>query len=383
MKDNVYICSEMGYEKGRRGIMPVKKLASFDVSYLQILDEAGNCDEKLKPGLSDDDLRKLYELMALARKFDEKCLNLQRQGRMGTYASILGQEATQIGSVYPMKKEDWLIPSFRESGAIVARGTPMRMLMQYWAGDERGQNVPPSVNNFPVAIPVGSQPLHAVGIAWAAKLKGDKIVTLAFFGDGATSEGDVHEAMNFAGVFKVPCVFLCSNNQWAISLPRSRQSASQTLAQKAIAYGFEGMQVDGNDVLAVYKSVSDAMEKARKGGGPTFIECFTYRMGDHTTADDASRYRDPKEVEAWKSKDPISRFKKYLLAKKVIDDEFVQKIESRCSNQVEESVKAFESVAPPDPKDIFAYTFKEMPKILKDQMDYLVDMIKQQGEKHG
>lgn len=363
--------------------MPVKKIASFEVNFLQILDEMGKCDEKLLPKLSDDDLKKLYELMILARKFDEKCLNLQRQGRMGTYASILGQEAIQIAAAYALKKEDWMFPSFRESGSLVARGSPMNMVMQYWAGDERGQNVPPSVNNFPVAIPVGSQLLHAVGVAMGAKLKGDKIVSMVFFGDGATSEGDFHEAMNFAGTFKAPCVFICTNNQWAISVPRKSQTASETLAQKAIAYGFEGIQIDGNDALAVYKAASDAVEKARQGKGPTLIECYTYRMGDHTTADDAARYRDPKEVEAWKKKDPVDRFTKYLLAKKVIDDDFIKKVESRSVNSVEEAVKAFESVPAPNPDDIFDYTYEKLTKPLEEQKGYLKKILLEKGEKGG
>ncbi len=363
--------------------MSIKKLASFEVNYLQILDETGKCDEKLKPKISDEDLKKIYELMALARKFDEKCLNLQRQGRMGTYASVLGHEATQIAGVYAMKKEDWLVPSFRESGSVIARGTPMHMVMQYWAGDERGHNVPASINTFPIAIPVGTQLLHAVGLGWGAKLKKDKAVAVTFFGDGATSEGDFHEAMNFAGVFKSPCVFICSNNQWAISVPRKLQTASETLAQKAFAYGFDGIQVDGNDVFAVYKAVSEAIEKARNGGGPTMIECFTYRMGDHTTADDASRYRDPKELALWVKKDPVLRLRKYMLSKKIVDEQFFQKIESKCAYAVEEAVKAFEAVPAPSPEDIFRYTFEKMPRLLQEQMSYLNTTLKQKGEQNG
>src|SRR5204863_369792 len=287
-----------------RGIsMPKKTVQSFSVEWLQILDENGNCDEALRPSLSNDEIKKLYEWMLLARIFDEKAFKLQREGRLGTYASILGQEAAQVGSALALRPDDWMFPAFREPGASIVRGLPMRMVLQYWAGDERGSLIPEELNDFPITIPVGTQIPIAVGAAWAAKLKGDKIAVMAYMGDGATSKGDFHEGLNFAGVFAVPVVFVCQNNQWAISVPLKRQTAAKTLAQKAIAYGFSGIQVDGNDPFAVYKATHEALDQARDGQGPTLIECVTYRLGDHTTADDASRYRSRDEVEQWRKKD--------------------------------------------------------------------------------
>ena len=267
--------------------MPKKTVQSFSVEWLQILDENGNCDEALRPPLSHEDINKLYEWMVLARVFDEKAFKLQREGRLGTYASILGQEAAQVGSAFALRPNDWMFPSFREPGASFVRGLPMRMILQYWAGDERGSLIPEELNDFPITIPVGTQIPIAVGAAWAAKLKADQIVVLCYMGDGATSKGDFHEGLNFAGVFTVPVVFVCQNNQWAISVPLKRQTAAKTLAQKAIAYGLPGVQVDGNDIFAVYRATHEAVNRARDGRGPTLVECVTYRLGDHTTADDA------------------------------------------------------------------------------------------------
>jgi pyruvate dehydrogenase E1 component alpha subunit len=215
--------------------------------------------------------------MILSRVFDEKALNLQRQGRLGVYASMRGQEASIIGSAYALKKEDWIFPCFRENGALILRGYPMHQLFMYWGGDERGMQVPGNVNSFPVSIAVGTQTLHAVGAAYANQYLNKKVVNIVYFGDGGTSEGDFHEAMNFAGVFQVPAIFICENNQYAISVPRQKQTHSETIAQKAVAYGIEGIQVDGMDVFAVYKAAKDAVDKARNGKGPTLIECCTYR----------------------------------------------------------------------------------------------------------
>src|SRR5918996_5952909 len=268
--------------------MPKKTVQSFSVEWLQILDENGNCDEELRPPLAREDIKKLYEWMVLARVFDEKAFKLQREGRLGTYASILGQEAAQVGSAFALRAGDWMFPSFREPGASLVRGLPMRMILQYWAGDERGSIIPQGQNDFPISIPVATQIPIGAGVAWGAKYKGDNIAVLVFLGDGATSKGDFHEGLNAAGVFSLPVVFFCQNNQWAISVPLKRQTAAETLAQKAIAYGFPGIQVDGNDVFAVYSATDQALKRARAGQGPTFIEAVTYRIGDHTTADDAS-----------------------------------------------------------------------------------------------
>lgn len=349
--------------------MPKKTIQRFEVQWLQVLDENGKCDEALRPPLSDKEIQKLYEWMVLTRTFDEKAFKLQREGRLGTYASIRGQEAAQVGSAFALTPQDWMFPSFREAGVSIVRGLSLKLIFQYWSGDERGSMIPKGQNDFPITIPVGTHIPIAAGAAWAAKIKGDKIAVIAYLGDGATSKGDFHEGLNFAGVFCLPVVFLCQNNQWAISVPLSRQTRSQTLAQKAIAYGFDGIQVDGNDVLAVYKAANEALARARQGDGPTLIECVTYRVGDHTTADDASRYRKEAEVEAWRKKDPIARLKKYMAQNGLWDEAYDQRVASEAKERVETAVTEEEAIPPPDPRDIFRYTFAELPNEIKEQME--------------
>lgn len=340
----------------------------FEVKYLQILNEKGEADLSLMPKLSDDEIKRLFELLTISRKFDEMALNLHAEGRLGTYASILGQEASQIGSAFAIEKTDWVFPSFREMGVYITMGYPMYKLFQYWAGDERGAETPEELNIFPVCVPVGTQIPHAVGAAFAAKIKGHKIAAVTYFGDGGTSKGDFHEGFNIAGVNKLPVVFICQNNQWAISLPRERQTASKTIAQKAFAYGFEGIQVDGNDVFAVYKATLDALEKARNGGGPTFIECFTYRLADHTTADDAARYRSNEEVEKWKGKDPILRLRLFMQKKGVWNQKYEDDVVKMAKEKVDEAVKMEENTEPPKPEDVFKFTYKELTKRQIKQM---------------
>src|SRR3989344_3494241 len=270
--------------------MAKKVLKEFKVEYLQVMDEQGNVDEALMPKIPDEQIKKIYEMMVLVRWFDQKAFNMQRQGRLGTYIQFKGQEAAQIGSAIALEDADFMFPMYRSSAALIARKHPIVQILQYWSGDERGMKAPPNINNFPIAIPVGTQMIHASGAAWAAKIRGTKQVALTYFGEGATSKGDFHEAMNFAGVFQAPAIFLCENNQFAISVPRAQQTQSETIAQKAIAYGFEGIQVDGMDIFAMYKATKEAVEKARAGKGPTLIEAFTYRLCDHSTSDDATRY---------------------------------------------------------------------------------------------
>jgi pyruvate dehydrogenase E1 component alpha subunit len=339
--------------------MPEKILESFTVKRIEILDEKGNADESLMPKLSDGDIKKFYESMLLVRSFDHLALNLQREGRIGTYASILGQEASQIGSALALEKTDWVFPSFRENGVYIAVGHPPYKILQYWGGDERGLVTEKDLNIFPVSIPVSTHIPHAAGAAMAAKYRGDKVAVVAYFGDGGTSEGDFHEGLNFAGVFRLPVVFICQNNQWAISVPREKQTAARTIAQKAIAYGMEGVQVDGNDVFAVYKATREALERAKKGEGPTLIECFTYRMSDHTTADDASRYRTKEEVDLWKSKDPILRMKLFMEKKGIWTEDYQREVEARIKTAVDEAEKKAESVEHPDPRDMFNFTYKK------------------------
>src|SRR3989344_4410478 len=287
--------------------MVKKVIQKFKVEFLQVLNEKGNIDKNLMPKLTKEKIKQLYESMILVRTFDDKAFSLQRQGRIGTYLQVKGQEAIQVGAAILLEDKDWFFPMYRNSAALIVRKHPMHMLLQYWNGDERGLKSSESVNNFPIAIPVGTHIPHAVGAAWASKLKKEKTISLAFFGDGATSKADFHSGMNFASVFQVPAVLICENNQYAISVPLKQQTHSETIAQKAIAYGMKAMQVDGNDIFAVYKATKEAIDNARKGKGPTFIECVTYRVTDHSTSDDATKYRKQREVELWKKKDPIDR----------------------------------------------------------------------------
>ncbi|HSE93379.1 MAG TPA: pyruvate dehydrogenase (acetyl-transferring) E1 component subunit alpha, partial [Methylomirabilota bacterium] len=301
--------------------MPRKILEPrFSVEHLSILDSDGNLDAALEPDLPPDQLKAIYRAMLLGRRLDERMVRLQRQGRIGTFAPIKGQEASQIGSVWTLRPTDWMVPSFRETAAMLRRGWPIEKLLLFFAGYLEGGRPAPEQRDLPVTIPVATQLPHAVGLAYAAQYRGDDVVVMAYFGDGATSEGDFHEALNFAGVWHVPVVFVCQNNQWAISVPLKKQTHSRTLAQKALAYGLPGIQADGNDVLAVYAASREAVDRARAGDGPTLIECVTYRLGMHTTADDPTKYRTEEEVRAWERKDPLTRFAAYLGKRNLLED---------------------------------------------------------------
>ncbi|MBS3144284.1 pyruvate dehydrogenase (acetyl-transferring) E1 component subunit alpha [Candidatus Woesearchaeota archaeon] len=339
--------------------------------FLQILDKEGNVDKLLEPKLSVTELKKMYECMVLTRMADTKALALQRSGRMGTFAQVLGQEA-QVAVGFAMQKQDWFFPSFRELGILLARDAPLELFYLTFMGCEEGNRSPKGINNFPLSVPVGSQTLHGVGVAMAANIKGHKVVAVAALGDGGTSEGDFHEAMNFAGVFKAPCILFCQNNQWAISTPRHIQTASKTIAQKAIAYGFPGIQVDGNDALALYAATKEAVENARKGKGPTLIESLTYRIGPHTTADDPTLYRSDKEVKYWQERDPIKRFKIYLQKKGIWNKKYEEDLVKRCAKQIEAAIAKAEKVAAATkPEDMFKYMYAEMTSELKEQFEYL------------
>src|SRR5947209_14739355 len=270
------------------------------------------------PSFASDssDLISLYRGMVLTGAFDLKAVSLQRTGRLGTYAVSLGQEGVSVGIASAMREEDVVLPSYRDNGTLLWRGTKMEEILLFWGGDERGNRSSGPAHDFPHCIPVASQAPHAAGVAYAFKLRKEPRVAVCLFGDGATSKGDVWEAMNFAGVHELPVVFVAVNNQWAISVPMRLQTASETLAQKAIAAGFTGEQVDGNDVIAVRAEAEEAIAQARAGGGPRLIEALTYRLSDHTTADDAARYGPPEEVQARWKEEPIARLRAYLVSQK-------------------------------------------------------------------
>ena len=354
--------------------MPRKRIEIADeIDYLSILDEEGNLDGAMEPSIPDETLLKLHHYMLLGRRFDERMLSLQRQGRVGTFAPISGQEASQLGAVAALRPADWLVPAFRETAAELWRGRTMESVMLYFNGFNEGVDIPADQNDFPISVPVGSQILHAVGIAWAIQYRGKPDVAMAFFGDGATSQGDFHEGLNFAGVYRIPAIFVCQNNQWAISVPRKHQTHSDTLAQKAIAYGIKGIQVDGNDVLAVYAAASEAAERARSGAGATFIECVTYRMSVHTTADDPKRYRTDEEVELWQRRDPIERFRSYLTAKGLLSEEKIEAAENVVKKAIQAAVDRAEEQMKNigDPLDMFEHAYAEMPPHLLEQKQYL------------
>ena len=351
------------------------------VESLSILDGQGRLDSALEPKLDADRLISMYRLMLLSRRFDERMINLQRQGRIGTYGPCRGQEACFCGATMVMERDDWVVHAFRETGSFFHRGWPIERLMQFWGGFEEGCEPPEGVNDLPIAVPIATQTVHAMGLAWAIKLKGTKQVVLCYGGDGGTSEGDFHEAMNFAGVYKLPMVMLIENNQWAISLPRSMQTASATLAQKAVAYGFDGIQVDGNDILSVHVATEEAVEKARSGGGPTLIEAVTYRLGVHTTADDPKKYRTDEEVAKWEKLDPIPRFRKYLEKKGVLDEELIARIDREEIQKVADAVERYEAGKNVDPLDCFDYLYKELPAELVAQRKEFEDALAHEG--HG
>lgn len=350
--------------------MPVKTVLDTRIEHVSILDEHGQFDQKLGKGLiSDEDLIRLYEHILTCRQYDEVAFKLQRSGRMGTYPENRGQEATSLGAAYALHNDDWLVPCYRENAGLFWRGLPMEYVLLHWMGDERGNQIPAGLNITPLAIPIGTQMLHAVGLAWASKYRGEENIACTFFGDGATSEGDFHEACNFAANLNIPVIFFCQNNGWAISVPSKIQCSAPTLAQRGLAYGMDCIQVDGNDIFAVVKVVRDAAKKARAEKRPTFIEAVTYRMGDHTTADDARRYRDPEELEMWKQRDPALRIRNYLVERKLWDDSKQEAAAARAKEAVAAAVRRAEEIAAPEAKDFFDAMYAELPDDLRRQRD--------------
>jgi pyruvate dehydrogenase E1 component alpha subunit len=305
--------------------------------------------------------------MVVARMYDRKASALQRQGRLATYAPYEGQEAVQIGSVAPLAAEDWLVATYRDAAAMWMHGYPMELLLAGRTGHEQGGSPPASVNIMPPSITVGAHMVHAVGLAWAEMYRKSRRIALTIFGDGATSEGDFHEAMNFAGVYGVGCIFLCQNNGWAISMPRERQTAAKSIADKAAGYGMPGVQIDGNDVFAVYASVEEAAERARSGGGPTLIEAVTYRMAPHSSADDPGRYRSPELTEAWRQRDPVERLRNQLDHIGAWDATIQQRFEQEASAEIDSAVNAAEAIPPLGAHDLVDGMFAETPAQLARQ----------------
>jgi pyruvate dehydrogenase E1 component alpha subunit len=331
----------------------------------QILTPSGALNQESP--LEVEMIRRLYRAMVFARTYDRKGTALQKQGRLATYAPFEGQEAAQVGSAAALDPDDWMAATYRDGAAMWMQGYPLELLLAGRTGDERGGSPPVHVPVLPPSITVGGHMVHAVGLGWAAKLRGESRIAITYFGDGATSEGDFHEAMNFAAVFSVPCVFFCQNNGWAISLPREEQTRSETIAQKAIAYGMPGVQIDGNDLLGVYQTTTEAIDRARGGAGPTLIEAVTYRLGPHTTADDPARYRGADLTEEWRQRDPLERVRRLLSEREVWSESWQQQIEKEAAEEVDLAIERAEGLAPLGPGDIFDAMFETLPPHLAKQ----------------
>ncbi len=343
-------------------------VAQFSVTYTQLLNEQGAVIGAL-PSFAEDHrtLKQLYKIMVLTRTFDKKAIALQRTGKMGTYAPINGQEAISTAIGHAMKAEDVFVPYYRDYAAQLQRGVKMAEILAFWGGDERGSCFSNNAEDLPICVPIASQCLHAAGVAFSFKYKKQQRVAVVCIGDGGTSEGDFYEALNVAGAWNLPVVFIVNNNQWAISVPRDKQTSTQTIAQKAVAAGFTGKQVDGNDVLATRLVIGEAIEKARHGDGPTLIEAITYRLCDHTTADDATRYQPPAEVEHAQLLEPIGRFKHFLMEHKIWTNTDEEHLVIECTKEVEAAVNEYLSMKPQPLSSIFDYHYAELPAYLIEQ----------------
>ena len=328
-------------------------------------------DDDYPLDLKDEQLRDLYKLMVVTRKVDREAINLQRQGQLGVYASCLGQEAAQVGSAYALADQDWVFPSYREMGAAIARGVDSAGLLHLYRGTWLSDHDPYEHQFALMAIPIGTQTLHATGFAMGQRFDGSNVVTMVYFGDGGTSEGDPHEAMNFAGVFKAPVIFFVQNNQYAISVPLEQQTAAPTLAHKAVGYGMPGLRCDGNDVLATYAVTKRAVERAREGDGPAFIEALTYRMEAHTTSDDPTRYRTDEELEKAQETDPIARMKKFLQERDLYDDELEDEIEEHANSEAQRMRDEIYDAEHGDPMELFEHVYVDSTGHFEKQKEQL------------
>ena len=348
----------------------------------QVLREDGTADPARDPFLDSEKLLAMYEAMLRIRRIDERMLGKQRQGKVGFFGTITGQEATPTATAFATETRDWIFPALRESSIMLCRGFPLSVWLAQAYGNsadiQKGRQMPShqagrSVNQVGWSSCIGPQVPQAVGAAWAAKKKKDDVVTVGFMGDGATSEADFHSAMTFAAIWKVPCVMVCQNNHWSISVPTHKQTASKTIAVKAHAYGIPGARVDGNDVLAVYSVLKTAVDRARRGEGPTFVECLTYRIGPHSSSDDPTRYRSQDEVDAWVKKDPLARFEKYLLGAAILDEKIKASLEEKLHAEFEAAILAIEELPPPGRSTMFEDVYAgELPRHLREQQtEYL------------
>ena len=344
--------------------MSIQQIDSSSVPY-QILDPEGNLVSEM-PDLSAERMLSLYRYMQLGRIFSNKIVALQRQGRATTFGSLVGQEATAVGLAAPLQPQDWLSTSYREIASLFVKGVPVPTVAYSFRGFTP-PNWPAETHCLPIQIVIGTQMLHAVGLAMAAKIAGDPVVSVGVCGDGATSEGDFNEALNFAGVFQAPVVLVVQNNGWAISVPRNKQTFAQTLASRGIGFGVLSELVDGNDILAVYDVMQKAIERARSGQGPTLVETLTYRIGAHTTADDPTRYRDQLEVESWQAKDPITRFQKFLIGRDLLTEDRAEQTVTELEEEVNEAVMLAEAMQPMAPDSFFDYTMANLPHRLEEQ----------------
>jgi pyruvate dehydrogenase E1 component alpha subunit len=333
----------------------------------QILNPAGEVVAAV-PDLSADQLMHLYRWMVFGRIFSDRMIALQRQGRMGTFSPLNGQEASCVGMAAPLQEKDWLLGSYRESLSYMVKGVPLAAQLKHWGG-HIPDTYPYEARCIPFQIVLATQVLHGVGIAQAIKYQEEPHVVLVGLGDGATSEGDFNEALNFAGVFKAPVIFFIQNNGWAISVPRHHQTAVPYLAQRGLGFGVPGCLVDGNDILAIYQAVSEAAARARAGHGPTLIEALTYRIGAHTTADDPTKYRSDDEVQEWKKRDPVARFHKFLMDRHILTDTMDEELHDEAAAKFEAEVAAYETLPLPDPGQQFKYTFAELPPQLQRQRE--------------
>jgi pyruvate dehydrogenase E1 component alpha subunit len=349
-------------------------VASFEVFYTQFLNPEGKLTQPLPESIAQNhDLWKhMYEWMVLSRAFDNKAINLQRTGQMGTFPPSNGHEGINLGAGAALAPEDVFVPYYRETGTMLMRGIHMSEILLYWGGDERGANFKDDIQDLPPCVPIATQSLHAAGVASALKYKKEKRAVLTTIGDGGTSKGDFYEAMNVAGVWQLPIVFLIANNHWAISVPTFKQTHAKTFAQKAIAAGIVGEQIDGNDVFAVYHAVSHALTRAREGKGPHVIEAICTRMGDHTTADDASRYRPPEELVKGKYEDPIKRLRLFLEANQLWSESQEQALIAANQIKIDEAVSRYLNIAPQPATAMLDYLYEKLPEAFLDQRDELI-----------